>query len=73
MSLFAAVSRFTSGPKSSVRSPSDDGSLDSPSSASGGQPTSPQWAPLDTGDYSSSASVSQPRHCQWNPLHSGGC
>lgn len=45
--------RFTSGPKSSVRSPSDDGSLDSPSSASGGQPTSPHWAPLDSGACSS--------------------
>lgn len=51
--FYFVLCRFTSGPKSSVRSPSDDGSLDSPSSASGGQPTSPHWAPLDSGASSS--------------------
>ncbi|KAL0044010.1 hypothetical protein WJX82_001910 [Trebouxia sp. C0006] len=50
----AFLSRFTSGPKSSARNPSDDGSMDSPTSASG-QPTSPHWAPLDAGLSRSSA------------------
>ena len=43
------VDRFTSGPKSSARNPSDDDSLDSPVSASGDDPTFPHWGPLEPG------------------------
>lgn len=43
------ASRFTSAPKSANRTASDDGSLDSPSSASG-QPGSPSWSQLDAGN-----------------------
>ena len=59
-----AACRFTSAPKSANRNASDDGSLDSPSSASG-QPGSPSWSQVDIGNATCHTFVHA--HSVWAP------